>query len=87
MTMALIGSGYTQAGIADAIRALGVNCSQPTVSRILRGADPKYALGQAIRHIYYMEGLGDVTCAAMARRIKAEHGLLREGLGNVRWKV
>tara|TARA_R110002049_G_scaffold281333_1_gene460841 strand:+ start:9637 stop:9843 length:207 start_codon:yes stop_codon:yes gene_type:complete len=46
--------GYSQKRLADAIKATGVRCSQPTIWRILNvpGFDPVYSVGEAIKRIY-----------------------------------
>lgn len=61
MTQTLVDSGFTQASLADALVARGVQCSQPTIWRILNtDVDPCYSLGDAIRALY----LEKTGCAA-----------------------
>lgn len=43
---------FTQGSLADAVKSRGVKCSQPTIGRILKGTDPSYSIGDAIREIY-----------------------------------
>lgn len=52
MLQKLIERGYTQGGIADALKAAGVPCAQSTISRVLNGTDPSYTVGSGIRKLY-----------------------------------
>ena len=52
MAQSLIDKGYTQTDIVNMCIARGAKTSQPTIHRILRGNDPSYTLGDAIRRAY-----------------------------------
>jgi Ni,Fe-hydrogenase III large subunit len=53
MAQRLIDKGFTQQQIADMCEARGVKARQSTIHRILRGSDPTYTLGDALRRVYF----------------------------------
>lgn len=52
MLQKLVEKGFTQQQIADLVKRRGANCNHSQVSKILRGRDPSYTLGDAIRKVY-----------------------------------
>lgn len=52
MARKLVEAGYTQTKIVDMIHARGAKCTQPTLCRMLKGAEPSYTLGKAVENIY-----------------------------------
>lgn len=61
MAQELIDHGYSQGSLAKAVATSGVPCSQPTIWRILKGTDPSYTLGNAIREIHKAEVVESVA--------------------------
>jgi len=52
MAKRLIERGYSQTKICEMLAERGTRCTQPTLSRIVNGADPSYTLGHAIHRLY-----------------------------------
>jgi hypothetical protein len=52
MAKRLIERGFTQVEIAAMIEARGARCTQSTVHRMLRGSDPTFSVGDALRRAY-----------------------------------
>ena len=52
MAQRLIEKGFTQRDITRMINDRGVSVTQPTIHRILKGSDPSYTVGAALRNIY-----------------------------------
>jgi hypothetical protein len=52
MAQKLIDSGLSQDDIAEMVRKRGHHCRQNQISRVLRGHDTRYQLGDAIRQVY-----------------------------------
>jgi len=48
----LVANGYTEQGIADALRSSGVDVTQSTINRIKRKAlNPRFDIGIALVHL------------------------------------
>ena len=63
MTQKLIDEhGFSQDSLARELTGRGSKCSQPTVGRILKGANPSFSLGDAIRQLY-SEKMASVAAA------------------------
>ena len=52
MAQRLTDMGYTQWQIAEMCEVRGAAANQSTIHRILKGVDPSYTLGDALRQVY-----------------------------------
>jgi len=52
MAQRLTEMGYTQWQIAEMCEVRGATANQSTIHRILKGVDPSYTLGDALRQVY-----------------------------------